>query len=381
MHDADILKSISFRNKTFSCYFFEVFDLKRVNVLITCAGGVISPSHIGSLRDNPDGRSLRVVATDATIPCIAQYVADRFYQVPFGSSPDYVERLLDICTRESVEVVFPASHEEALVLARNRKMFEEVGTVIAVSKFSVLELACNKKLAYQKLKDAGLPYAEFYAVKTFAEFEEAAAKLGIDSKKVVMKTLVSRGGRGTRILTKGNTFGLFLNEKPGFLEQDYDMVCQMLRNVDAAHFPELVLMEYLPGPIVSVDFLTKDGHALIVVPKIRVFGNASQTLVGKVHRDPDVEESITRISEVFGFDYNVNIELAYTSAGAALPFDFNPRIAASVAFCSAVGANLIYFALKMALGEEVPKVEVKDGIMMLRSFKELYVDPYGKVLV
>ena len=56
-----------------------------------------------------------------------------------------------------------------------------------------------------------------------------------------------------------------------------------------------------------------------------------------------------------------------------LPFDFNPRIAASVAFCSAAGANLIYFALKMALGEEVPKVEVKDGVMMLRYFKELYV--------
>jgi hypothetical protein len=27
----------------------------------------------------------------------------------------------------------------------------------------------------------------------------------------------------------------------------------------------------------------------------------------------------------------------------------------------------------MALGEEVPKVEVKDGVMMLRYFKELYV--------
>jgi hypothetical protein len=113
---------------------------------------------------------------------------------------------------------------------------------------------------------------------------------------------------------------------------------------------------------------------LIVVPKIRVFGNASQTLIGKVHRDPVVEESIARISEVFGFDYNINIEMAYNREGVALPFDFNPRIAASVAFCAAAGANLIYFALKMALGEEVPKVEVKNGVMMLRYFKELYIN-------
>jgi carbamoylphosphate synthase large subunit len=349
-------------------------NLKEINILITCAGGVISPSQIGSLRDNPDGMPLRIIATDMTVPCVAQYLADKFYEVPSGSSPDYLERMLDICRKESVEVVFPASHEEALALTKNREVFKEIGTEIASSKYSVLELACNKKLAYQKLKDAGLPCPKFYAVNTFAEFEKAAYELGIDDGKVVMKTLVTRGGRGTRVLTKESTVGLLLNEKPGFLEQNYEFVCQMLRELDEAHFPDLVLMEYLPGEIVSVDFLAKAGRALIVVPKIRVFGNASQTLVGRVKRDPVIEESITKISEAFGFDYNVNIEMAYNREGTALPFDFNPRIAASVAFCSAAGANLIYFALKMALGEEVPKVEVKDGVMMLRYFKELYVD-------
>lgn len=362
-----------------NCYCFVAVGLKRVSVLVTCAGGVISPSQIGSLRDNPDGRPIRVVATDATVPCVAQYLADKFYRVPFGSSPDYLERLLGICKRESVEVVFPASHEEALVLAKNRTLFEDLGAVIAISKYPVLELACNKKLAYQKLKDAGLPCPEFYAVKTFSEFEEAASKLGIEKRKVVMKALITRGGRGTRILTKESTVGLLLNEKPGSLEQDYSVVRQMLQGIDDAHFPELVLMEYLPGTIVSVDFLTKAGHALIVVPKIRVFGNASQTLVGKVHRDPIIEEAIAKISEAFGFDYNINIEMAYSSEGVALPFDFNPRIAASVAFCSAAGANLIYFALKMALGEEVPRVDVKDGVMMLRYFKELYVGSKSEV--
>jgi carbamoyl-phosphate synthase large subunit len=113
------------------------------------------------LRDNPAHRSLKIVATDATVPCVSQHLADRFYQVPFGSFPDYVERLLDICKRESLDVVFPAFHEEALALANNRELFEAAGTAIAVSKFSVLELACNKKFAYQKLKDAGLPCPEF----------------------------------------------------------------------------------------------------------------------------------------------------------------------------------------------------------------------------
>ncbi len=356
-----------------------VLGLKPVTVLLTCAGGVISPSQIGSLRNNPDARPLKIIATDATVPCVAQYLADKFYQVPFGSSPDYVQNLLDICRRESVEVVFPASHEEALALAKNRQLFEETGTVIAVSKLSVLETACNKKLAYQKLKDSQLPCPEFYAVNSFDEFKAAAYKLGIDKQKIVVKKTVSRGGRGTRILTKKSTIDLLLNEKPGFLEQNYEIVCQMLSGIKNNQFPELILMEYLPGQIISVDFLAKNGQALIIVPKIRVFGNASQTIVGRVHRDPVIEESIAKISQAFDFDYNVNIEMAYSKDGVALPFDFNPRVAASVAFCSAAGANLIYFALKMALGEEVPKVDVKDGVMMLRHFKELYVGTDGMI--
>jgi hypothetical protein len=147
-------------------------------------------------------------------------------------------------------------------------------------------------------------------VKTFGEFEEAVSKLDIDSRKVVMKTLVFRGGRGTRFLTKESIVGLLLNEKPGFRVQNYGVVCQMLRSLDEAHFTELVLMEYSLGTIVNADFLAKGGRALIVAPKIRVFGNASQTLVGRVPCDPVVEESIARIFEAFGFDYNANIEMA-----------------------------------------------------------------------
>ena len=194
-----------------------------------------------------------------------------------------------------------------------------------------------------------------------------------------MKPSLTRGGRGARILTKENLAHTLLNEKAGYLEANYDEVVRTLGQLDDEQFPELVLMEYLPGTIYSVDFLAKNGKALIIVPKVRLVGNSSQTLVGVVRCNAEVEESVARISEAFGFDYNVNFEMASRSDGAVLPFDFNPRIAASVAFCSAAGANLIYFALKMALGEEVPKVEVKDGVMMLRYFKELYVGADAEV--
>jgi len=347
--------------------------MKPVTVLITCAGGVISPSQIGSLRSNPDGRPLRIIGTDMNVPCAGQYLTDKFYQVPSGTDPDYVERICEICSKESVNVLFPASHEEALILTKNTELFKNIGTTIAVSKADVLELSFNKKCAFQELKQKGLPCPEFQVVKNLGEFKDAAAELGIDKRNLVMKPVLTRGGRGARILTKKNTVHSLLNEKPGRLEAGYDEIVRTLSRLGENDFPELILMEYLPGTIYSVDFLARDGKALIIVPKVRIIGNASQTIVGMVKRNPLVEETVARISEAFGFDYNVNFEMGCNAEGTPLPFDFNPRIAASVAFCTAAGANLIYYALKMALGEEVPIVEVKDKVMMFRYFKELYV--------
>jgi carbamoyl-phosphate synthase large subunit len=345
--------------------------------MLTCTGGLISPSHIQSLRNNPENRKIKIVGTDSTKPCIGQSLADKFYTVPFGTQPDYVERILEICKKESVDVIFPASHEEGLALTRNEHLFKKNGVTLAISKAEVLEKTFNKKSAYQALKSNGLPYSDFRVVNNLGEFESAAKELGIDQKPVVMKPTLSRGGRGTRVLTKENTVKRLLFDKPGYLETSYDQTVRALSDLGEG-FPELLLMEYLPGKIYSVDFLAKNGEALIIVPKIRLIGNASQTLVGEVEKNEYVNQMIMKISQLFGFDYLVNIELGCNAAGVPLPFDFNPRIAASTAFCSAAGANLIYYALKMALGEQVPKVEVKDKVVMIRYFKEEYLLPGGK---
>ncbi len=354
--------------------------MNAVTALLTCCGGVISPSQIGSLRNNPDSRKVRVVGTDMTVPCSGQYLVDKFYNVPSGTDPKYVDRLKSICSKESVDVVFPASHEEGLSLAKHRDEFEKIGTKIAISRYEALELAFDKNQAFKHLKSKGVPCPDFRPVRNFEEFKDAAAELGIGQRKIVMKPTLTRGGRGAKILSQENPIRSAIKEKPGSLEANYSEVVRGLSELTEAEFPELILMQHLPGTIYSVDFLAKNGKALIIVPKVRVIGNPSQTIIGKVKRDPAAEDTIAKISEAFGFNYNVNVEMGCDEAGRPLPFDLNPRLGASAAFCSAAGANLIYFALKMALGESVPKVEVEDGVMMFRYFKEIYTHADGSAI-
>ncbi|MDO8264860.1 MAG: ATP-grasp domain-containing protein, partial [Candidatus Parcubacteria bacterium] len=87
-----------------------------------------------------------------------------------------------------------------------------------------------------------------------------------------------------------------------------------------------------------------------------------------------VEKLTADICRAFNFSYNINIEMKFSEEGIPVPYDINPRIAASVAFCSAAGANLIYYAMQLALGEEIPEnIQIKEGVKMVRYLKEYYV--------
>lgn len=348
--------------------------MRDCTVLLTCVGGLISPSQINSLKNNPDNREVKIIGTDMNEYAIGRYLTDIFYKVPAGDDPTYLDAILNICEKEKVEVIFPASHEEALALSKSRKLFEDIGITIAVSKYEVLELAFNKAKAYTFLKKHDLLCPKFYKVKSVDEFINAAEKLGFPQKNIVMKPSLARGGRGARILTNKSVVEYLLYEKAGSLYANFYEVVKTLEDIDEQKFPELIVMEYLQGIYYSVDFLAMNGEALIIVPKTRIIGTPSQTLVGQVKKDAFIEENIRKICKVFGFDYNINIEMKCSEDGIPLPYDINPRVAASVAFCTAAGANLIYYALKMAMGEKIPKkVDIKDGVMMVRYLKELYI--------
>ena len=46
-----------------------------------------------------------------------------------------------------------------------------------------------------------------------------------------------------------------------------------------------------------------------------------------------------------------------------------------VRLCAAAGANIAYYAVKMALGEEIPRVQVKNHVRMLRYYREFFRSP------
>lgn len=76
------------------------------------------------------------------------------------------------------------------------------------------------------------------------------------------------------------------------------------------------------------------------------------------------------ICESFGFSYYIDIEFRYNEEGIPVPCDFNSRVAEAVNFCAIAGANLIYYGIKLALGDEISEVDYKEifAIRYLNGF-------------
>jgi len=55
-----------------------------------------------------------------------------------------LKKILNISLKNKVNIIIPASDEEALLLAKNRKIFEDKGIKILSSKYESLKIFSNK---------------------------------------------------------------------------------------------------------------------------------------------------------------------------------------------------------------------------------------------
>ena len=157
------------------------------------------------------------------------------------------------------------------------------------------------------------------------------------------------------------------------MKYNLNSILEMFSKINDNNFPELIAMEYLTGEYYSVDVLSENGNIIYAVPKKRIRGNASNTVIGQVDLNHNVLEQAKKACNIFGFNFLQNYEMKMNEDQQPLIYDINPRGGASIAFCKAAGVNLMYYAIKMALGEEFPRNnKIRNNVKMIRVYHEYY---------
>ncbi|HZB24093.1 MAG TPA: hypothetical protein VE444_09650, partial [Gaiellaceae bacterium] len=186
--------------------------MRPVTVLLTAAGVPGAAALVRALREN-DERDVRVVGTDMSELAIGRHLCDAFHVVPGGEDPAFVDALLSVCARESVDAVLPQSSYELLALAEARDRFD---CAVLVASPDAVRRSNDKAKTYAMLDAIGAPGPRWRRARGKAAVDAAARELGYPDDDVTAKPLVSSGSRGFRVLSaSADPLEELLTNRPG----------------------------------------------------------------------------------------------------------------------------------------------------------------------
>ena len=340
--------------------------MREVTVLITACGNAYMPGITDSIKNNGE-RKIRLIGADMNHDDTILQMVDRYYQVPRGDDPGYAAAILDICVREHVDVVIPIMSVELETLAENEELFRKAGVILSISSLEALKIANNKLSLFEYMQKNDIPTPKFLPVNSVADVDEAIAHIGVP---VVFKTTEGSGSRGMRIIDPSKSrFDILFHEKP---TSAYVTLQDFRETLQEGDMPCMLAMEYLPGNEYTVDMLCENGKVFYSLCRRGLNVQTSIILDGIVEDKPEIIRLCNRVSENLKLSGNIGFDVKERADGTPVIMECNPRATAGVSEFTASGVNLLYLNVKRCLGEVLPELTPRYGVVMKRRYQEMY---------
>lgn len=118
---------------------------------ITGVGGGVGQSIIKALKHS----DYEVIGMDGDDLGTGLYTVNKAYRIPYASHPNFINRLLEICADNKIDLLFPGLDAELNILSKNSDLFKKIGTTVVVSSPDVIETAENKFSTFKNLTELG----------------------------------------------------------------------------------------------------------------------------------------------------------------------------------------------------------------------------------
>jgi len=144
-----------------------------ITVGVTSVGGGVGQAVLRSL--GYGNLQTRAVGMDIRPMSPGLFWADSAYLVPPAADEEaYIKRLLEICARESIDVLIPGLDVELNPLSRHKDEFLDRGCSVIVSSPEAVQLCWDKQVLYEFCKERNLPFVTTYSL---AEAQSRAREL------------------------------------------------------------------------------------------------------------------------------------------------------------------------------------------------------------
>lgn len=329
-------------------------------ILFTSSGGALGPLNIRLMKASKR-YDVSVLAVDQHTDVPARHFADAFATVPNGSDPSYCEAIAELVRQHDINLVLPASDEEALALAGNRSLVEGAGAMLACAPLETLEIMSDKARTYALLEGAGLDVAAWACAESLEALTGLVENFAAEHGEYAVKPAQARGNRGA-IVVRGDASGAESFAGSRELHMSHEIFMRdHLRDMPLP----AVVMERLVAPAWDIDVLTQNGALLRAMPRRRM-NPAGVPFTGST-LDPSDElmDLATRVTKAFSLSWLYDYDVMVTRDGKAVPLEINPRPSGSIAAAVLAGVPFYDDLIALVRGENLSPVQSLDEVVIV----------------
>lgn len=272
-------------------------------------------------------------------------VADGHAAVPRADDPQYIERLVELCSDWRIDVLVPTIDTELIPLADARQRFAERGVAVAVSSANLCRTFHSKLATGAFFEHHGIPSPAIIEDVAHAEFP-VFAKLDDSSRSI---------GAG-RVADLAGAIAL------------------------RAKNPRYVFQELVEGDEYTVDaFIDRNGAVVGIVPRKRLEVRDGEVSKGMAVKDPSIISAVRELCHRAQGAYGVlTIQLFKQMDGSLTFIEVNPRFGGGYPLTMHAGADYASHLVRDVRGESLSYDESwSDGTLMLRFDAEVIVRGRG----
>lgn len=311
--------------------------MTEINVFILSAGRRVElvqsfqrAAHKLNIKSN-------IVAGDCSDTAPALYFADRIYKLPRINEPNYISSIIKACNQENISLIVPTIDTDLLLLAKNKKNIEEkTSAKVLISDARVIE-TCRDKINTQKFLEEN----NFGVPKMYTDDE-------LESDDIKYPLFIKPKSGSSSI----NAFKVY-NKK------ELDIYKSIIDGP--------IVQDFMEGEEYTVDvFLDFDGNVITIVPRLRVAVRSGEISKGKIIKDREIIDDITRLMKVLKPIGHITVQLMKTKKGIKY-IEINPRFGGGAPMSIQSGADSCENLYRLLMGEKLEYNEnYRDNIMFLR---------------
>ncbi len=290
------------------------------------------------------GVNLTIIGADITKDAPALYFCDKVKIVCRITNENYIPNLLSICKEEKVDCLIPTIDTDLLLLAENKKKFEEIGTKVLISSVDKVKLCRDKNYTSNYFISLGLKSPiSLNSVEKYKQYYE----------------------RGEV------TFPAFIKPKNGSSSID----AYKVKNVEeleiyAKKIDDYVIQPFISGREFTIDiFCDYDGSPVYITPRERIAVRSGEVLKTKITQDDTMIAEMKKLIADYKPCGQITVQVIKDSTtGENYYIEINPRFGGGAPLSIKAGADSAKAVLKMLNGEELKYQEkiAEDGAIYSR---------------